>query len=169
MGVYFKYMGIIRVPKKYRITGQKAFRLCQIDQGLLNTKKGAWLRNRNFSLFNILQQHENKLRDKKQECRHVTWLVSLLGEIKKPGRCSHCNRHHKYIEAHHTDYNDPRKIIWLCRPCHVRIHGWLKDPYAKRYKKHGTHKTRAEFVANDQVVHPLRPMSASPASGTDAC
>jgi hypothetical protein len=24
-------------------------------------------------------------------------------------------------------------------------------------------------VANDQVVHPLRPMSASPASGTDAC
>ena len=155
-------MGIIRVPKKYRITGQKAFKLCQINKSFLSTKQNEKIRKRNYCLFNVLYNHETKLRTSKQECRHTTWLLRMAGEIIKPDRCSNCNRHHKYIEAHHTDYNDPRKIIWLCRPCHVRIHGWSKDPYTKRYKKHGTNDANAELVANDQIV------STSPASETDA-
>jgi hypothetical protein len=155
-------MGIIKVPKRYRITGQRAHKLCQIDQGLLNTVKGKKIRKRNYALFNILQNHESKPKTQKQECRHTTWLLKLLGEIKKPDKCSKCDKHHNYIEAHHLDYNDPKKIVWLCRPCHVKYHGWIKDPYAKRYKKHGNHDTHADLVANDQ------PVNISPASETDA-
>jgi len=42
-----------------------------------------------------------------------------LGLIeKKP--CEKCNS--KNTEAHHSDYNKPLNIIWLCKKCHRKTY-----------------------------------------------
>jgi hypothetical protein len=43
------------------------------------------------------------------------------GEVKRPRICSACGEY-AYIVAHHPDYASPYWIIWLCRPCHKKLH-----------------------------------------------
>jgi len=31
------------------------------------------------------------------------------------------------VEAHHDDYNQPLKVVWLCRPHHVQLTCFQKD------------------------------------------
>jgi len=44
------------------------------------------------------------------------WLRGKLRQ--KP--CRHCGDARS--ERHHTDYARPLFVIWLCRPCHLRLH-----------------------------------------------
>ena len=44
------------------------------------------------------------------------------GKLKKPTECSVCNKTSKRIEGHHDDYSKPLEIVWLCVPCHRKIH-----------------------------------------------
>lgn len=41
------------------------------------------------------------------------------GHIQRPQACEQCGRQGR-IEAAHYDYNEPLRVRWLCRPCHVR-------------------------------------------------
>ena len=43
-----------------------------------------------------------------------------VGNIIKPGACEDCGATKRKIEAAHYDYNEPLKIKWLCRSCHVK-------------------------------------------------
>jgi hypothetical protein len=45
-----------------------------------------------------------------------------MGRVLKPDICSECNFRSKIIDAHHTDYDRPLDVIWLCRPCHAKKH-----------------------------------------------
>lgn len=38
-----------------------------------------------------------------------------------PKDCEHCGDKEK-IQAHHEDYSKPLEVIWLCIPCHHRVH-----------------------------------------------
>lgn len=38
--------------------------------------------------------------------------------IRKP--CHNCDN--PKSEAHHPDYNDPLRVVWLCHPCHMKEH-----------------------------------------------
>ena len=38
------------------------------------------------------------------------------GKIRKPPHCKFCNN--PEVEAHHLDYENPLKIVWLCRSHH---------------------------------------------------
>lgn len=44
-----------------------------------------------------------------------------LGELVRPNHCETCQCKCKPI-AHHTDYNRPLDVVWLCHPCHERRH-----------------------------------------------
>jgi hypothetical protein len=42
--------------------------------------------------------------------------------IEKPEKCVQCGNAHNYLSAHHEDYSRPLDVIWLCPPCHIRLH-----------------------------------------------
>ena len=44
------------------------------------------------------------------------WLRGKLRQ--KP--CRHCGE--SKTERHHPDYARPLYVIWLCRPCHLKLH-----------------------------------------------
>jgi hypothetical protein len=44
------------------------------------------------------------------------WLRGKLRQ--KP--CRHCGE--SKTERHHPDYARPLFVIWLCRPCHLKLH-----------------------------------------------
>jgi hypothetical protein len=54
---------------------------------------------------------------------HKYWLRGKLRQ--KP--CRHCGDANS--ERHHPDYSRPLFVIWLCRPCHLKLHA------AKRRKQ----------------------------------
>jgi len=41
------------------------------------------------------------------------------------GCCAVCGTTEK-VEGHHTDYNKPLEVIWLCRPHHIEAHNKLR-------------------------------------------
>lgn len=51
------------------------------------------------------------------------------GGILRPERCQECGSNDKFsdgrtaIQGHHTDYNKPLEVMWLCQKCH---HEWHK-------------------------------------------
>jgi len=48
------------------------------------------------------------------------------GKISRPDVCSRCGRVGK-IEAHHADYSKPLDILWVCRPCHYKVHETIDE------------------------------------------
>ena len=61
--------------------------------------------------------------------RHRAWhLVALAlksGELVRPSTCSRCGKG-GVIEGHHTLYEKPLEVVWLCRSCHRRLHRELR-------------------------------------------
>lgn len=56
--------------------------------------------------------------------RYVRAIVSNAlekGILKRPGTCDLCASDCR-PQAHHVDYGDPLRIIWLCRDCHGLVH-----------------------------------------------
>jgi len=43
------------------------------------------------------------------------------GKIKKPTKCSNCNKR-TMIHGHHENYHKPLDVIWLCPVCHKLLH-----------------------------------------------
>lgn len=58
----------------------------------------------------------------KQRANARSYLNQYLrrGKIAKLP-CAECGAHD--VEAHHADYAQPLEVTWLCRPCHLRLHG----------------------------------------------
>jgi hypothetical protein len=48
------------------------------------------------------------------------------GKIKKPKKCSRCDKKGKVL-AHHKDYYKPLEVIWVCQVCHKQIHKEIKN------------------------------------------
>lgn len=56
---------------------------------------------------------------RKDTTRARTRLLVLSGRLTPtPCRCGATD-----VQAHHTDYDDPRAVVWLCDPCHRAEHG----------------------------------------------
>lgn len=43
------------------------------------------------------------------------------GEIEKPDSCQLCGADSR-LEAHHARYDEPLRVLWLCRSCHAKAH-----------------------------------------------
>ncbi len=42
------------------------------------------------------------------------------GKVKKPKKCSVCNRKTR-IYGHHKDYYKPLDVVWVCQICHKKL------------------------------------------------
>lgn len=49
----------------------------------------------------------------------------LAGDIGKDDKCNNCGSTER-LEKHHPDYNSPKFIITLCKPCHWQVHKELR-------------------------------------------
>ncbi len=47
------------------------------------------------------------------------------GQIKKPSQCYFCGSTGKIL-GHHTDYLKPLDVVWVCQPCHKKLHNIQK-------------------------------------------
>jgi len=59
---------------------------------------------------------------RKMNCRSYAHVYLKRGKIVK-GPCEQCGSPDS--EMHHPDYSKPLQIVWLCRPCHLGLHGSL--------------------------------------------
>lgn len=50
------------------------------------------------------------------------------GKLKKRP-CERCGS--EKAEKHHKDYRKPLDVTWLCRPCHMAVHGRAKRRLSK--------------------------------------
>ena len=65
------------------------------------------------------RKRNNNLYKKQQNCRNLTRLRIQKGIlIKQP--CEICSE--LKVEAHHTDYNKPLLVKWLCHKHHMELH-----------------------------------------------
>lgn len=58
------------------------------------------------------------------------------GVLQRPEACSECGKSYQFkdgrtaIQAHHSDYNRPLEVTWLCQKCHHKWHS-LNTPKRK--------------------------------------
>lgn len=65
---------------------------------------------------------------KKYEAK-ARWILNNAVRDKlivRPERCQICNREEK-VEGHHSDYDNPLQVVWVCQECHRNIHKPLKE------------------------------------------
>jgi predicted DNA-binding protein YlxM (UPF0122 family) len=67
---------------------------------------------------------------KKKRCQHLVEKAIAKGVLVNPNKCEICNEENIFkdgrsgIQAHHSDYDKPLEIQWLCQKCH---HEWHKN------------------------------------------
>ena len=59
---------------------------------------------------------------KRESCRHKAIELRKKGSIKDPGFCQFCAITGMKLEMHHANYEMPQSVIFLCRPCHLKMH-----------------------------------------------
>lgn len=64
-----------------------------------------------------------RLRETTRKARNAQNLVRYhvrQGNLIRPARCEECDAISRQIEAAHYDYDQPLRVRWLCRSCHVK-------------------------------------------------
>lgn len=72
-----------------------------------------------------LKKYRDKNKDKLKARQYVLWALKLQ-VIEKPDQCVRCGNMKK-LQAHHEDYSQPLQVTWLCKVCHMHLHGKLLD------------------------------------------
>src|SRR5690606_1514330 len=57
----------------------------------------------------------------KQNARKKVLRALQSGKLIKPVQCESCSEE-KELEAHHSNYNKPLDVQWLCKQCHENTH-----------------------------------------------
>lgn len=76
----------------------------------------------------LLKRQEWYRKNKHKRNAHEAVQKALYeGTIKRIDICEGCMSEPS-VHAHHEDYNEPLKVIWLCRSCHMLKHQSLLSP-----------------------------------------
>lgn len=70
------------------------------------------------------QTYRKKHYDRIVAGRKVRYAVRI-GKLIRPTICPQCFSKDREVQAHHEDYTKPFEIIWLCKSCHLDLHGQL--------------------------------------------
>jgi len=65
-------------------------------------------------------KYRRKFPERIKAVNRVTHAIKV-GKLIRPTTCELCGGSKK-IEAHHSDYNQPLEVAWLCRECHIKVH-----------------------------------------------
>lgn len=58
---------------------------------------------------------------RKSVARRITNTLLKKGELVRASHCDKCGIQYNTV-AHHVDYGQPSKILWLCNSCHGVVH-----------------------------------------------
>lgn len=58
---------------------------------------------------------------KQWRAQQEIWRAVKAGKVEKPLACQGCGREAK-LHAHHTDYDKPLDVAWICSKCHGKRH-----------------------------------------------
>jgi len=71
---------------------------------------------------------DNSSNDKKKRVQHIVEKAIKKCILERPTICSVCGNKNTFsdgrngIQAHHSDYDKPLDVIWLCQHCHYEWH-----------------------------------------------
>lgn len=71
-----------------------------------------------------VKEYAKKAYAERKENMYARYAINEMvrrGAINKKSKCEHCHSAER-LDAHHPDYSKPLEVIWLCRPCHMKIH-----------------------------------------------
>lgn len=71
--------------------------------------------------FIIAQKKRRANHPEKSRAHNAVRRAIKSGDLIRPDHCSICFCETKSV-AHHNDYSKPLDVIWVCEPCHKRIH-----------------------------------------------
>lgn len=83
------------------------------------TKK--W-RSENPERWLEIQRKWQKENSDKLRCHQKLRYAVQNGYVLKSTICQFCGATDTPIEGHHQDYSKPLEVMWLCDPCHKRLH-----------------------------------------------
>jgi predicted DNA-binding protein YlxM (UPF0122 family) len=117
------------------------------------TRRGCKFRdNLKYGTDNHFYRGSAKDLTKKERCHNIVEKAIKKGSLINPGTCEACGSSGVFkdgrtsIQAHHSDYDQPLKINWLCQKCH---HLWHKNN--KAINENDTEKTNEPSAAIDIV------------------
>lgn len=72
-----------------------------------------------------LRTREWRRRHKGRNAAHSAVSRAIKAGVLRRGPCEQCGCEKSV--AHHDDYDKPLQVRWLCQPCHVAHHLYLKN------------------------------------------
>jgi len=74
----------------------------------------------NSAVYRSVAKHREK-----QNARSMLNYHVRVGNVVKPKKCEKCKKQKK-LAGHHFNYNEPLRVVWVCRGCHADIHRLLR-------------------------------------------
>ena len=90
-----------------------------------------WAQNNKQKYLGMPKQWQAR-NPEKRECHIAIQLAIASGAIVKSKSCQDCGATDVRIHGHHPDYNKPLDVIWLCVPCHARLHRLEREVLRKQ-------------------------------------
>ena len=72
---------------------------------------------------------QTPIQRKRANARSYAKVYLKRGKLEKQP-CEKCGEVNS--QMHHPDYSEPLRVVWLCRHCHLKEHGYLQGPRAGR-------------------------------------
>jgi hypothetical protein len=98
--------------------GAKAFHEKHSQSGSNNNNWKGGITKDNVRYLNIQRERYPE----RVGCREITMQAVRSGKLIRPSNCQSCGASVR-VFAHHNDYSKPFDVLWLCRPCHRKLHG----------------------------------------------
>ena len=95
-----------------------------LKDGLMSSCK-VCARKRQAVSFWEWQRSEMERHPEKVMARRLVREALKSGKLIKPIHCEACGKELP-LHAHHTDYDKPLEVTWLCQSCHVKLHIGLR-------------------------------------------